>query len=159
GKNAAEAILADFEGVVQSDGYAVYDSACQGKSIVQLGCWAHARRKFYDAYKNDELEAARYLLPIKELYQIERDLPEDSQERCKLRRERSLPVLESLKKLLEAERDYYLAKSAMSSAVHYALNQWGKLIAFVDHGQARIDNNLTEQSIRPCKLGAKNWLF
>ncbi|MCH6255908.1 transposase, partial [Puniceicoccaceae bacterium K14] len=127
GKAGAEAILSDFEGIVQSDGYSVYDSACQGKPIVQLGCWAHARRKFYDAYKNGELEAARYLLPIKELYQI--------------------------------ERDAYLAKSTMSSAVHYALNQWEKLIAFVDHGQARIDNNLTEQSIRPCKLGAKNWLF
>ncbi|MCH6259425.1 IS66 family transposase, partial [Puniceicoccaceae bacterium K14] len=159
GKAGAEAILSDFEGIVQSDGYAVYDSACQGKSIVQLGCWAHARRKFYDAYRNGELEAARYLLPIKELYQIERDLPHCPEQRSRIRREKSLPILESIKELLEAERDYYLAKSAMSSAVHYTLNQWRKLTAYVDHGQARIDNNLTEQSIRPCKLGAKNWLF
>ncbi|MCH6259373.1 IS66 family transposase [Puniceicoccaceae bacterium K14] len=159
GKAGAEAILSQFEGIVQSDGYAAYDSACQGKPIIQLGCWTHARRKFYDAYKNGELEAARYLLPIKELYQIERDLPEDANQRSKIRKERSLPILDAIKEFLDCEREVYLAKSAMSSAVHYALNQWKKLIAYVEHGETRIDNNLTEQSIRPCKLGAKNWLF
>ena len=64
-----------------------------------------------------------------------------------------------MKALLDAEADKYLPKSAMSQAVGYARNQWGKLVAYVDHGDARIDNNLTEQAIRPCKLGAKNWLF
>jgi len=75
------------------------------------------------------------------------------------RREESLPVLESIEALLQKEAERYPAKSALAEAIYYARNQWGKLSAYVDHGQARIDNKLTEQAIRPCKLGAENWLF
>jgi len=100
GKQSCESIVSEFQGLLQSDGYAVYDRVCEGREIVQLGCWAHARRKFYDAWKNGEAEA-----------------------------------------------------------VGYARNQWSKLVAYINHGQTRIDNNLTEQAIRPCKFGAKNWLF
>ena len=159
GKEGAESIVSEFQGLLQSDGYVVYDSVCEGLAIEQLGCWAHARRKFYDAWKNGEAEAARYLLHIRKLYDVERDLPDDPSLRTLARREKSLPVLLELEKLLEAEAGRYLAKSGMADAVGYARKQWGKLVAYVGHGQVRIDNNLTEQAIRPCKLGAKNWLF
>lgn len=115
--------------------------------------------RYYDAWKNGEAEAVRYLLHIRKLYEIERDLPEDPGPRMLARQEKSKPVLLELEKLLESEADRYLAKSGMAEAVGYARNQWGKLVAYVEHGQTRIDNNLTEQAIRPCKLGAKNWLF
>lgn len=64
-----------------------------------------------------------------------------------------------MKALLDKEAERYPAKSALADAVSYCRNQWDKLTAYLDHGQVRIDNNLTEQAIRPCKLGAKNWLF
>lgn len=159
GKQGAEAIVSKLQGLLQSDGYVVYDKACAGRPIAQLGCWAHARRRFYDAWQNGEAEAARYLLKIRKLYDIERELPDDPDLREQARQEKSLPVLLELKKLLDSDAERYLAKSGMADAVGYARNQWGKLIAYVDHGQTRIDNNLTEQAIRPCKLGAKNWLF
>jgi hypothetical protein len=76
GKPAAEAILKDYTGLLQSDGYTVYDSVCNEKQITQLGCWAHARRKFYEAYKQGETGAAYYLLNIRELYAIEAEIPE-----------------------------------------------------------------------------------
>lgn len=147
GKAGAEDILSNFEGLVQSDGYAAYDSVCQNKPIVQIGCWAHCRRKFFDAYKNGEFEAARYLLLIRKLYEVEQTISQCPHERARARQEQSLPVLLQIKDLLEVERDKYFAKSAMSSAVGYALNQWDKLSAYVHHGQSRIDNNLTEQAI------------
>jgi len=159
GKEGCESVVSEFRGLLQSDGYAAYDSACKDREIVQLGCWAHARRKFYEAWKSGEGEAVRYLLHIRELYDIERDLPDDPSARKEARQAKSLPVLAKLKTLLDSEADRYLAKSGMAEAVGYALNQWSKLVAYVEHGQTRIDNNLTEQAIRPCKLGAKNWLF
>jgi len=159
GAKAAEGIVSGFGGLLQSDGYQVYDSACAGKPIVQLGCWAHARRKFFEAWKGGQSEAVRYLLPIRELYGIEASLPEDPFAASEERKAKSLPVLRKIESLLEEESERYPAKSALADAIRYCRNQWSKLAAYVDHGQARIDNNLTEQAIRPCKLGAKNWLF
>jgi len=159
GAKAAGKIVSEFEGLLQSDGYQAYDSACEGRPILQLGCWAHARRRFFEAWKGGQAEAARYLLPIRELYRVESRLPGDDAARSRQRREESLPVLERIEALLHKEAERYPANSALAGAISYGRNQWGKLAAYVDHGRARIDNNLTEQAIRPCKLGAKNWLF
>jgi transposase len=160
GRSGAEAITAGFCGLLQSDGYAVYDRVCEGRPITQLGCWAHVRRKFFQAWKNNELKAARYLLPIRQLYQIEAELPEeDPAGRVRARREKSVPILAAIKAQLDHDRERLSAHSLLGEAVHYTLGQWSKLTVFVDHAQVRIDNNLTEQAIRPAKLGAKNWLF
>ena len=163
GRTAAEAILGNFAGVVQSDGFIVYDTACAKRPIIQVGCWAHARRRFFAAFKAGETSAARYLLLIRQLYAIEKSLPEtvaeNIAERARQRRLQSLPVLAQIKEQLDADSDALVGKSLLGEAVSYALNQWNKLTAYVQHGEVRIDNNLTEQSIRPTKLGAKNWLF
>jgi len=159
GKAAATPILQDFSGLLQSDGYAVYDSVCRERSITQLGCWAHARRKFYEAYQHGESGAGHYLIMIRELYAIEAELPESPEEIVARRRDKSAPVLARIKVALDQDVDRHLAKSAMAQAVGYARNQWDKLNAYIEHGQTRIDNNLTEQAIRPTKLGVKNWLF
>jgi len=76
-----------------------------------------------------------------------------------VRREKSLPILQQIKAQLDTDAARLPSTSALGEAVNYALGQWSKLITYVDHGQTRIDNNLTEQAIRPAKLGAKNWLF
>jgi len=163
GRAGADAIVEKFAGVLQSDGFAVYDAASAKRPIVQVGCWAHARRGFFAAFKAGDLAAARYLLLIRQLYAIEKALPEavskNTAERVRLRREQSLPVLAQIKAQLEADHAGIRGKSLLGDAVSYTLNQWHKLTAYIDHGAVRIDNNLTEQSIRPTKLGAKNWLF
>tara|TARA_R110002050_G_scaffold98609_1_gene204817 strand:+ start:124 stop:1644 length:1521 start_codon:yes stop_codon:yes gene_type:complete len=161
GKDAALPIVRDFTGVLQSDGYAVYDAVAATRPIIQVGCWAHARRTFYEAYQNGEEGAAHYLLLIRELYDVERALAADAtpEQVLEQRRERSRPVLEQIKRSLDEDVARYLPKTGMADAIGYARSQWIKLVAYADHGQVRIDNNLTEQAIRPTKLGAKNWLF
>ena len=105
--------------------------------------------------------AVHYLVLIRDLYAIEAQMPADAdaQQVAKIRAERSVPVLDQIKQSLETDQAEHLPKSAMAEAIGYTRSQWTKLIAYVQHGQTRIDNNLTEQAIRPTKLGAKNWLF
>ncbi len=154
---AAESILKHFDGrLLQSDGCAVYDSVARDTDIIQLGCWAHARRKFFKAFQEEQLEAARYSLLIRRLYRIEASLPEDTEEVLAIRQEQSRPILDEICQQLQEDRQIIRANTSLGEAFNYALSQWTKLTVFVDHPQTRIDNNLTEQSIRPCKLGAKN---
>jgi transposase len=161
GKAAADAIVRDFSGLLQSDGYQVYDRVSEGRDIIQLGCWAHARRRFYEAYQAGEDGAVHYLVLIRQLYAVEADLAEEANadQVAATRAQRSVPVLEQIKQSLAEDHERHFPKSAMAEAIGYARSQWSKLTAYVQHGQARIDNNLTEQAIRPTKLGAKNWLF
>ena len=102
-----------------------------------------------------------YLMLIRDLYGVENSFAQDiTDDQIVIeRRKRSLPILEQIKQSMHQDADQHLSKSAMAGAISYAQNQWGKLTAYVDFGETRIDNNLTEQAIRPTKLGAKNWLF
>ena len=161
GKAAAEAIVRDFQGLLQSDGYQVYDRVSAQRPIIQLGCWAHARRRFYQAYQAGEDGAAHYLLLIRELYAVEARMDETATSAAivQCRQQHSVPLLEQIKASLQEDSSHHLPKTAMAEAIKYALGQWPKLVAYVEHGQTRIDNNLSEQAIRPTKLGAKNWLF
>jgi hypothetical protein len=157
GYDNVKGLLIDFEGFVQCDGYQAYDTlAAQNSDITLVGCWAHARRKFYEAFKSGTLEAAQYLFLIRKLYALEKVKAE---ELGRTRKGQSLPVLKEIKSKLEEDVDRYLDDPKMSSAIGYARNQWEKLIRYVDHPEIKIDNNLIEQGIRPTKLGAKNWLF
>jgi len=160
GAQAAQSILADFSGsLLQCDGYRVYDSVTREGEVILMGCWAHVRRKFYKAFKEEQLEAARYLLLIRHLYRIETSLWEDPEEILAARRKQSRPILDDIHKQLQEDRQVIRADTSLGEAINYTLSQWEKLTVYLDHPQTRIDNNLTEQSIRPCKLGARNWLF
>lgn len=161
GKAAAETIVRGFTGLLQSDGYQVYDRVSEGREITQLGCWAHARRRFYEAYQAGESGAAHYLVLIRDLYAIEASLPVEANaaQVIEIRAKRSVPVLSRIRQSLDEDIDGHMPRTAMADAIGYARAQWSKLTAYVQHGQTRIDNNLTEQAIRPTKLGAKNWLF
>jgi len=157
-KEALNEILETFAGLLQSDGYKVYDSKAAGSDITQLGCWAHARRRFFEAFDLGELEAARYILPIRQLYELEKNMSDDPQEILNVRQQQSQPLLEQIKQLLDQD----LANpedTKLYFAIKYTHSQWNRLTEYINHPQARIDNNLTEQAIRPTKLGAKNWLF
>jgi transposase len=161
-------MLATFQGQLQSDGYAAYESFYRKpdqqslRAQVELaGCWAHARRKFFEARAESQL-AAQALADIQQLYRIEADLraqPADAAVRLTTRQRESLPILAKIEKDLRAAAAQYLPKSLTSKAIFYTLDQWERLQVYTRHGHMEIDNNLVENAIRPTAVGKKNWLF
>jgi transposase len=153
--------LRSFQGILQADGYAGFAQLYEGARILEAACWAHARRKYYDLYAIDRSPVATDALRrIGELYAIERQirgaLPEV---RCRVRRERSAPILEALREWLQATLRTVSAKSPLAGAIHYTLVRWTALTRFVDDGRIELDNNTAERAIRPLVLGRKNYLF
>lgn len=151
-----------FEGLLQVDGYKGYDALVRAKQgrVTRLGCWAHVRRKVFDALKTSPREANIVLAAIQKLYRIEAAIRgQPPPERAALRREKARPILQSLKPLLEAYAEEFLPESPLGSAIRYALGEWPYLERYVEFGEAEIDNNAIEHTIRPIALGRKNFLF
>jgi transposase len=168
GLEAPKRFLENFKGTIQTDGYQVYESLTQkNKSITRIGCWAHARRKFYDALIDDHQESFWFLDRIRKLYAIERRARDeclDPPHRQTLRKEKAPEILHEIRQRLESLRQAQadrtlLPQSLLGKAVNYTLGEWVSLNAFVENGVFEIDNNLCENSIRPTALGKKNWLF
>lgn len=155
--------LNDFtEGYLLSDGYAGYNDAIRKKRLKHLMCWAHARRNFFEAKDLDPPFVEQTLTLIHELYTIEReadDLKITLSERQVLRLEKSKPVLDKIKALLENPEKKFLPKNDIAGAIAYTLNHWQQLNRFLEDGRLPLDNNLVENTIRPVALGRKNWLF
>lgn len=156
-------ILAHFRGIIQTDGYKVYDSLFGNHPDIHLTfCMAHARRKFVDAVKDDQEQANYVLNEMGKLYHLEAEMREQAiswEQRTDLRKEHADPVLESLGKWLEEKQYSYRPKSPMGEAIAYAHKRWAGLSAYVLHGQMEIDNNLVENAVRPMAIGRKNYLF
>ncbi len=154
--------LGNFEGSLQTDGYSAYESA-GGSKVVRAACWSHARRKVFDALKlNPDDRAARQLVAsIDELFAVDaaaRDAGMDAAARNVLRQERSRPLLDRIRKQLEAAGAAALPASALGKAVKYTVTLWDKLTCFLDHPELELSNNLAENSMRPVVLGRKNWI-
>jgi len=155
----------DFRGTVQCDGYAGYASFVRHKEHIQLAaCWAHARRKFYEAHEQDPRIANWLLRQIGHLYRIEgrlRDNQSGPQLRAAIRAHQAKPIYARLHRVLTRlkMRRRYLPRSGMGLALEYALNNWTLLGVYLHDGRIEIDNNLVENAIRPTALGKKNWLF
>jgi len=152
-----------FAGTVQCDGYTVYESHARKRGLTLAACWAHVRRKFYEAKDYDPLMMEALAL-IARLYAIEKRLRlacAEPRERYRVRQEQSLPILSALHALLcdWRQRGRFLPASACGKAINYALGLWDKLCLFARHGEIEIDNNLCENVIRPTAVGKKNWLF
>ena len=162
GREGPKEFLGQFEGILQTDGYVAYDRV-GGPKLVHAGCWAHARRKFFDAVKlnpNDAV-ATRIVKLIDELFGIDavaREEKLDHAARHVLRLERARPLVEVIHGEVEAARDACLPSSALGKAAHYALSQWKKLTRFLEHAELELSNNLAENSMRPVALGRKNWI-
>jgi len=154
--------LDKFTGYLQADAFTGYDGIyldSEGR-IIEVACWAHARRKFYDARASDAERSHQALAMIRLLYDVEREAKElDAAERAKLRQARSRPLLEQFKTWLIQQQDEVLPKSPMGTAIGYALNNWEALMRYVDDGDLAIDNNVAERAIRPLAIGRKNYLF
>lgn len=160
---AGAAILGGYRGLLQCDGYKVYPSLASSEGFELVGCMAHVRRKFYEAFElHAEDASAWYLLQIKSLYSSEKAIKEHGHEPVSYRNEHSRPVMETMYERLK--RDQLVLEEQATSiktlgAINYSLGQWEALLRYLDHPQASIDNNAAEQAIRPTKLGMKNWLF
>ena len=158
-------LLGDYQGYLQTDAYAAYDSWIADKNgITLVACWAHARRKFHEAFKAGQTLAAAPLAAIAQIYQVETTLRKASAqatERIQLRQAHAAPLLQILKADLITlrARPEVLPKSALGKAIDYTLTLWHKLTLYVDQGQLEIDNNWIENGIRPTAIGKKNWLF
>jgi transposase len=157
-----QAFLAGYQGYLQCDGYSVYDGI---EDITAVGCWAHARRKYNDALKAESKSKGRAhkaISFISQLYKLETQAKNkklSSDERYQLRQEKALPILVKFKIWLDDAKDKVTTGSYIGKAINYNINQWHKLIRYVEDGHLGIDNNITERDIRPFTTGRKNWLF
>jgi transposase len=155
-----------FTGTLQSDGYAAYRAFVNGrKEVITLaGCWAHVRRKFYEARETTPQMSGWLLRQIQHLYRVEAGLREHRagpRLRAAVRASHSRLIVTRLEKVLRhlQARGRYLPQSSLGQAIDYALGQWPTLTVYLNDGRVEIDNNLVENAIRPTALGKKNWLF
>lgn len=162
GAPAAEKMLDDFTGYLQTDGYGVYTRIGARPEVTHLACWAHARREFKRALDNDAARAQAALTLIQGLYAVERTAREQAlspEQRKQLRLDQALPILNQLGKWIHAEAKNVLPKSRIGKALNYSAVRWDALSAYLYDGTLEIDNNLVENAIRPVALGRKNYLF
>jgi transposase len=152
--------LDGYQGFLQADAYGGYDGIYTNSEVTEVACWAHARRKFYDAQDSDARRSAEMLALIGKLYTVEREAKEyDDDARLALRREKSIPILDEIKSWLDRESQIVLPRSPMSKAITYAMNQWSALCTYTTQGFLNIDNNPAERALKRVALGRKNWLF
>lgn len=163
GKEYAQQLLRDFQGYLQRDGYGVYGSLARDNlGLVAVGCWAHARRKFVEALEDQREEAMPIINEVRKLYMVERHARDEgltAEQRHQLRQQLSLPILTSLKPLLQSAKERLLPQSPVGKAAKYCVAEWAALNTYLSDGRLEIDNNLTENAIRPSAIGKKNWLF
>lgn len=154
-------VLAHFRGYLQADAAPAFDEAYRNLPIVEVGCWAHARRRFKEAVRTSPKEAAQVVVWIGELYGLERSAKKNTladERRGELRQERARPILKRIHVYLKEIAITALPKSPLGDAIGYALRQWGALTRYTEHGSLEIDNNGAENALRPLCLGRKNWL-
>lgn len=149
---------------IMVDGYEGYQRICTEQKLIRLGCWAHARRKFFDAQKLQPKgktgKADQVLAYIQQLYAIERDIRDKPiDERYNIRQQQAKPYIDKLKIWLDKTLQHTPPKTALGKAVYYLHEQWERLIRYLDDGEYPIDNNPIENSIRPFAIGRKNWMF
>ncbi len=156
-------MLADYRGYLQVDAALAYDDVfAQHPNIIEVGCWAHARRYFKEAMPTATVTCARVLAIIGQLYAIERVATGKHAEaaaRLRLRQEQARPILETPHTYLQEQQTTALPKSPLGAAAGYALRDGVALARYTDDGRLKIDNNGAEQALRPIVLGRKNWLF
>jgi transposase len=167
-----------WQGHLQCDAYAGYEEVFRTKDdagkplVLEVACWAHARRKFFEAQDSKDREIALAALKgIGELYAVERTLADVAASRkarnraapgygqiAKFRKRRAWPLLEKLHAWLEQAKTRVLPKDPLGNAIHYALSNWTALNCYIEQGYLAIDNNAAERALRNVVIGRKNWL-
>jgi len=159
GENA-KVFLGDWRGSLVCDDFSGYKQLMT-QGVTEVGCLAHARRKFFDLHASNKSQIAQSALEqIARIYDIEREIKElPPDERQRIRQERSKPLLDALNQWMILNRQQITDGSATAKAMDYSLRRWGALTRFVGNGQLPIDNNHIENQIRPIAIGRNNWLF
>lgn len=157
-----EAFLKGYRGYIQADAYGGYDAFFKDpeRGLIEVGCWAHARRYYRKALESDQGRMGPALLLIAQLYRFEEQgRPLTSEERLRLRQLQSRPILDKLHEYLLEIQAEILPKSPEGRAVRYTLKNWTALTRFCEDGDLEIDNNATERAIRGVAVGRTNWIF
>lgn len=155
-----QGFLEKYQGYLQADAYGGYDGVYHKGDVVEVACWAHARRKFFDAKDTDGLRSAAMLEMVRQLYAVEEEAkPLNDDARRELRQQQSLPILAKIRAWLEEQIKVVLPRSAMALAINYTLNQWDALGRYTEAGYLDIDNNAAERAMKRIAIGRKNWLF
>ena len=149
-----------WTGKLVTDDFSGY-KACFELGVTEVGCMAHARRKFHELWANHGTQVGEQALKFFiELYDVEREVADlDAERRREVRRRRSRPAIDALHQWLLQQRRKVPDGSATARAIDYSLHRWQALTRFVDDGSLPIDNNWVENQIRPIALGRNNWLF
>jgi len=162
GREGPKAFLGNFAELLQTDGYAAYEKV-GGPKLVHACCWAHARRKYFEAHQLSpgESVAKGIVILIDQLFGIDaaaRAQNCDLAARDALRQQQARPLLDRIKQEIEAARGQALPSSKLGNAITYTLTLWTKLTRFLDYPELELSNNLAENSMRPVALGRKNWI-
>src|SRR5262249_42276469 len=145
-RDGPRAFFADYTGDLQADADTRLDEIYETGCVVEIGCWAHARRGFFESRTSDPVRAHQALGFIKKLYIVE-ELAHglDAEARKALRLERSKPLLDDIEAWLLSQKSLVLPKSPIGKAIQYALNQWTALCRYAEDGRRAIDNNVAER--------------
>jgi len=166
-EKTAESLFNGFTGYMQTDGYPGYNIVANREGVTQLGCWAHARRRFADILKSgaSDTVSKRYAKDlvdmVAQLYKIEKDIKDDPPDKKKTIREKESVLI--IKNIIEWCDKHFLNAHAIGGSIAraftYLKNQLPKLSIYVEDGRLDIDNNMAENHVRPIAIGRKNWLF
>ena len=159
GENA-KTFLGDWRGSLVCDDFSGYKQLMT-QGVTEVGCLAHARRKFFDLHASNKSQIAHSALEqIARVYDIEREVKELlADERRRIRQEKSKPLLDALHQWMILNRQKITDGTAMAKALDYSLRRWSALTRFLCDGQLPVDNNHIENQIRPIAIGRNNWLF
>lgn len=153
--------LGDWQGTIMVDDYAGYKKLIQTNNLIELGCWAHVRRKFFELVQSHKSQKGQQMLDlIAKLYKIEAEAKELSiDQRQAIRQREAIPILDAIEGFLADTKQVARPNSGLSRAVDYTVRRWASLRRYAEHGAYPIDNNPVENAIRPIAVGKKNWLF
>lgn len=162
-RSGPKAMLNEYSGVIQTDGFGVYESLYSNHPHIMLVyCMAHARRKFVDALTYDKAKSTEMLELMGQLYKLEEEMRHEGlswEQRTERRQQEAVPVLNKIEVWMKEYKHKVLSSSPLGQAISYTLSRWKGLCAYAQHGQIEIDNNLVENAIRPLAIGRKNYLF
>ncbi len=156
-------MLGESTGVLQVDGYTGYNQVTTPKKRKRAGCWAHARRKYFEAITTKPDEAHHAIDLIREIYEVEYVAAEKSilgtEKHRALRTTQSRAKVDALMQWAEDQKPKHNPQGPLGKALKYTLNQRRPLERFLDDPKVRLDNNIAEQHLRLIALGRKNFLF
>ncbi len=156
----ARTFLGDWSGSLVCDDFAGYKASFT-QGVTEVGCLAHARRKFFDLHTANKSQIAEYAInQFAQVYEIEQQLKNLPQaQRLEMRQQRSRPIMDALHEWMLRQRQQVAGNSATAKALGYSLKRWGALTRFLDDPQLPVDNNWIENQIRPIAVDRGNWLF